>query len=98
MNKKYFFLKLNPPRASFMLDMTNEEKGVMQKHVAYWAPYVQDGTVLALGPVADPKGGFGIAIVRVDSDEQLRQLMANDPGNGLNTYEFHLMPRVATKY
>ena len=81
-----------------MLDMTDEERGIMQKHVAYWAPYVQDGTVLALGPVADPKGGFGIAIVRVDSDEQLKQLMANDPGNGLNTYEFHPMPRVATKY
>ena len=98
MNKRYFFLKLNPPRASFMLDMTDEEKAIMQKHVAYWAPYVQDGTVMALGPVADPKGGYGIAIVRVDTEEQLKQLMANDPANGLNTYEVHPMPRVATKY
>jgi uncharacterized protein YciI len=98
MNKKYYFLKLNPPRASFMMDMTDEEKATMQKHVAYWSTYVQDGTVLALGPVADPKGGYGIAIIRVDSDEQLQQLIANDPANGLNKYEYHIMPRLATKY
>lgn len=81
-----------------MLDMTDTEKAIMQKHIAYWAPYVQDGTVLVLGPVADPKGGYGIAIIRVDSDEQLKQLIANDPANGMNTYEFHPMARAATKY
>ena len=31
-NKKGFFLKLNPPRASFMLDMTDEEKSIMHQH------------------------------------------------------------------
>ena len=98
MDKKYFFLKLNPPRASFMFDMTDDEKAIMQKHVAYWAPYVQDGTVVILGPVADPKGGYGIAIVRVDNDEQLQQLIADDPANGMNSYELHPMPRAATKY
>ncbi len=96
--KKYFFLKLNPPRASFMLDMTDDERGIMLKHVAYWAPYVQDGTVLVLGPVADPKGGYGMAVIRVDDEEQLRQLIANDPANGMNSYEVHPMARVATKY
>jgi uncharacterized protein YciI len=78
--------------------MTDDERAVMHKHIAYWAPYVQDGTVLALGPVADPKGSYGIAIIRVDSDDQLRQLIANDPANGLNSYEFYPMPRAATKY
>ncbi|HTA28138.1 MAG TPA: YciI family protein [Bacteroidia bacterium] len=96
--KKYFFLKLNPPRASFMMDMTDEERGIMQKHVAYWAPYVQDGTVLVLGPVADPKGGYGMAVIRVDTEEQLQQLIANDPANRMNSYEFYPMARAATKY
>jgi hypothetical protein len=98
MDKKYFFLKLNPPRASFMLDMTDEERAIMHLHIAYWAPYVQDGTVLVLGPVADPKGGYGIAIIRVDNDEQLQELIGNDPANGLNSYEYHPMARVATRY
>lgn len=92
--KKNFFLKLNPPRASFMKDMDAEEKSTMQKHVAYWAPYVNDGTVIVLGPVMDPKGGYGVAVVRVDSDEQLEQLIANDPANGLNSYECYPMRAV----
>jgi len=94
--KKNFFLKLNPPRATFMMDMTAEEKSTMQKHVAYWAPYISDGTVIVLGPVMDPKGGYGIAVVRVDSDEHLQQLLASDPANGLNSYEYYPM-RAVTK-
>ena len=95
-DKKNYFLKLNPPRLSFMTDMNEEERSVMQKHVAYWAPYINDGTVIVLGPVMDPKGGYGIAILRVDSDEQLFELMANDPGNGLNSYEFYPMRAVTS--
>ena len=95
--KKNFFLKLNPPRTSFMMDMTAEEKGVMQKHVAYWTPYVNDGTVIVLGPVMDPNGGYGIAVVRVDSDEDLQQLLANDPANGMNSYEYYPMRAVTKK-
>ena len=79
-----------------MMDMTAEEKSVMQKHVAYWAPYVADGTVIVLGPVMDPKGGYGIAVVRVDNDEHLQKLLAADPANGLNSYEFYPM-RAVTK-
>ncbi len=95
-NKKSFFLKLNPPRTSFMLDMDEEERAIMQKHVAFWAPYVNDGTVIVLGPVMDPKGGYGIAVLRVDNEEQLYELMANDPGNGLNSYEFYPMRAVTS--
>ena len=89
-------MKLNPPRASFTKDMTTEELGIMKQHVAYWAPYVQNGTVIVLGPVADPKGGYGIAVVAVDSEEQLNELIAKDPANGLNSYEIHPM-RAVTK-
>src|SRR5712675_45709 len=95
--KKHFFLKLNPPRSSFTVDMSQEERNIMLRHVAYWAPYVNDGTVIVLGPVMDPKGGYGIAVVRVDSDEHLQQLLLNDPANGLNSYECYPM-RAVTKH
>jgi hypothetical protein len=95
-DKKSFFLKLNPPRASFTMDMTDAERSIMQKHVAYWAPYVQDGTVVVLGPVMDPKGGYGIAVLTVDNEEQLKTLIDNDPANGLNQYECYPM-RAVTK-
>ena len=91
-----YFLKLNPPRASFTIDMTGDERNIMQQHIAYWAPYVQDGTVIVLGPVMDPKGGYGIAVLAVDDEEQLNNLIAADPANGLNNYEVYPM-RAVTK-
>jgi uncharacterized protein len=96
-DKKAFFLKLNPPRSSFTQDMTAEERSIMQQHVAYWDPYVNDGTVIALGPVFDPKGGFGIAVIRVDSEAQLKDILTKDPANGLNSFEVYPM-RLKTKY
>ena len=79
-----------------MIDMSDEERGIMIKHVAYWAPYVDDGTVIVLGPVMDPKGGYGMAVVSVESEEELNQIIDSDPANGLNSYEVHPM-RVVTK-
>jgi hypothetical protein len=92
--KKHFFLKLNPPRASFTLDMTPEERSVMQAHVQYWMPFVQNGTVIVLGPVADPKGGFGISVIGVNDESELDHLTAGDPANGLCSYEIYPMRAV----
>jgi len=66
----------------------------MQKHVSYWPRYVEDGTVIVLGPVMDPKGGYGIAVVKVDNEDQLNHLIANDPANGLNSYKIYPMKAV----
>jgi hypothetical protein len=89
MAKMTFFLKLNPPRSSFTIDMTEEERAIMAKHVEYWKPYVQAGTAIVIGLVADLKGGYGIGVVQVDDEQQLNDLIANDPANGLHTYEVH---------
>jgi uncharacterized protein YciI len=92
--KKHFFLKLNPPRPSFTMDMSEEERKIMQQHVAYWKPYLDDGTLIVFGPVMDPKGGFGIAVVAVDNEEQLSRLVANDPANSIGSYEHYPMRAV----
>jgi uncharacterized protein YciI len=94
--KKHFFLKLNPPRASFMVDMNEEERQIMFNHIAFWKPFVENGTVIVLGPVMDPKGGFGIAVVAVDNEEELTAIISKDPANGLNNYEVYPM-RAVTK-
>ena len=93
-DKKHFFLKLNPPRPSFTMDMTDEEKKIMQSHVEYWRILLNKGIAIAYGPVFDPKGGYGVGIISVDNDEQLENLMKNDPANGLNHYEFYPMRAV----
>lgn len=35
-DKQQFLLKLNPPRASFMMDMTDDKRKTMEAHVGYW--------------------------------------------------------------
>jgi uncharacterized protein len=91
MQKKYYFLKLIPPRSSFIADMTEEERAVMHAHIAYWAPHVEAGTMIVMGPVADPNGGWGLGVMAVDHEAQLDELVKNDPANGLSHYEIYPM-------
>jgi uncharacterized protein len=94
MNKQQFFLRLNPPRPTFIMDMTAEEKEIMQKHVAYWTSLLNEGTAIVFGPVFDPKGGYGAGVVSVENEEHLRTIIDQDPANGLNKYEFYPMKAV----
>jgi len=94
MPKTHFALKLIPPRATFIQDMTADERNIMQQHQVYWRKLLADGIVLVYGPVLDPAGPYGFGIVAVDSEEQLKQLMAVDPANGLNKYEWYPMMAV----
>ncbi|HVC28646.1 MAG TPA: YciI family protein [Gammaproteobacteria bacterium] len=90
---RYFFYQLNSPRPSFPADITPAETQLMQAHAMYWRGLMAKGMVLAFGPVADPKGSFGIAVVRLEEgvDEQL--LAANDPINKADIgFHFNIFP------
>jgi hypothetical protein len=87
--KKYFILKLNPNRPTFAQDMSEEERKIMQQHVVYWRSLMSKGFVVTFGPVIDPKGVYGIAIVCVDSPEQVTDFIKHDPATSINTYEYY---------
>ena len=95
----YFLCKLTPPRKTFLLDMSDDERALMGEHRAYWAPYVEGGLVIAMGPVADPAGGYGVMIADVASQATLETLQANDPviraSRGFS-FETFVMPGLAT--
>ena len=93
----HFFLKLNPPRPTFMHDMTDAEKAIMQQHVAYWKDLLDKGIVIVYGPVMDPAGGYGIGVVEVENEEQVNELTSHDPANGLNSYEIFCMRAITPK-
>ena len=97
MNKVHYALYLNPPRPTFMQDMSDEERGIMQKHIVYWNSLMSEGKVLAFGPVLDPQGVYGLGIVEVENEEQLKAMISKDPANGLNKYEYYLMKAVTPK-
>jgi len=94
MNKKYFALKLIPPRASFALDMTNEERSVMQEHIDFWMELMKQGKVVVFGPVLDPQSVYGLGIVAVDNEEEVKAMMANDPAVKINRYEYYPMKAI----
>lgn len=79
MEKKYFLLKLIAPRPSFASDMTASERQVMEQHGAYLRNYVDRGTVIIMGPVLDPQGAWGLAVVEAGSEDEVRSIIAQDP-------------------
>jgi uncharacterized protein YciI len=76
---KYFLYKLIPPRPTFAQDMTDAEAKLMQQHVAYWKGLMDRGLVIVFGPVADPKGTYGVAILELEEEADANALGMNDP-------------------
>lgn len=93
-----FFCKLVPPRAGFAATLSAAEADVMRRHALYWQDLIGRGVlrVFALGPVMDPAGDFGIAVVEADGEAAVRACAAEDPavtsGIGMH-YDIHPMPR-----
>ncbi|MNH38442.1 YCII-related domain protein [compost metagenome] len=76
------------------MDMNNEEKAIMQQHVAYWMDLMNQGKVIVFGPVFDPNGAFGVGIVEASSEEEVKTLIDNDPASKINHYEVYPMKAV----
>ncbi len=94
---QFFLFRLNPPRPTFPMHMTAQEIAVMQEHFAYWAQLSDRGTAVAYGPVNDPKGTWGVAIVRVADEAEARSLQADDPAIRADigfAYDVFPMPQV----
>jgi hypothetical protein len=94
---QYFLYRLNAPRPTFLADMTPAEVALMQEHASYWGGQLAQGRVIAFGPVADPSGAYGIAILRLGDDSDPNALALDDPAIRANagfTSELHPMPQV----
>jgi uncharacterized protein len=89
----HFMFKLIAPRPTFAMDMNGEEKKLMQQHAIFWNDLLANGTALVYGPVLDPKGAYGLAIIEADSAKEAQAICTNDPTikASLNTYELHPM-------
>ncbi len=61
--------------------MSADEALVMRRHREYWTPRVEIGVVIAMGPVADPAGGYGVAIIEAPSRNALEAMLAVGPGD-----------------
>src|ERR1700690_1531612 len=89
----YFFIKTQNPRPTFHLDMTTEERAIMERHVAYCSEKATRGIAIVFGPVMDPKGVYGIGGYQGSDEVEMRDILEHDPANGLLKYEVQPMAR-----
>lgn len=70
---------------------------MMQVHAVYWRGLAAQGVAIAVGPVLDPKGAWGVAILDIDNREAAQGVLAHDPAieSGLGfSWVIHPMPNV----
>jgi uncharacterized protein YciI len=78
-----FVFRLQAPRPTFALDMTDEEREIMRRHAAYWQPLLDAGRMVVFGPVLDGTGSWGLGVVEAGDEggdeDELRAFAAQDP-------------------
>lgn len=92
---QHFLFKLVPPRPTFPMDMTATEAAIMQEHFAYWRRLLGDSKAVVYGPVMDPSGPYGIAVLEVEDEDSAREIGNNDPAieSGVGfSFQLHAMP------
>jgi len=99
MPKQHLFMRLIAPRPIFPGGMTEEELGLMKQHVQYAGQAFEAGMVLAYGPVLDPAGAFGIALLEVNDAAEAEEFARKDPSivAGMNTFSLTPMKIAASQ-
>lgn len=88
-----FLCKLIPPRTTFAQDMTEAEAKLMQEHVAYWRGLADKEIAVVFGPVADPRGAWGVGIVETENEAEVQVFRRDDPTIKANLgFEFEIYP------
>lgn len=74
-----WLIKIIPPRPTFDKDGTPAENALMSQHFVYWKDLNAKGICIFGGPVLDPKGVYGIIVVRAATLDEAKALAAADP-------------------
>jgi len=85
-----FVFRLIAPRPTFALDMTDEERTVMERHAAYWQSFIDSGQMVIFGPVLDTTGSWGLGVVEAEDEDELRAFAARDPAVTTGTAQIEI--------
>ena len=75
----YFHLRLVPPRPTFPHDASAKEMETMDRHADYWHRQAAAGTAIAVGPVFEGEGAWGMAVIEVEDERAARAVADADP-------------------
>ena len=90
----HYCLKLIASRPTFAFDMSAEERATINQHIQYWKQVAGAGKVAVFGPVMDPAGPCGMGVVAAESEDEIKEFMANDPASAILRYEYYPMQAV----
>ena len=84
-----WLIRIILPRPTFDKDIAPPEQALMRAHFLYWKDLFDKGVCVFGGPVLDPKGVYGIVVVRARSEDEARRLALADPSvkAGMNRFE-----------
>ncbi|HEV7649642.1 MAG TPA: YciI family protein [Actinophytocola sp.] len=96
---RFFVFRFVPYKPDLPTSMTAAEAATMAEHGAYWQALADRGTAVVFGPVADPAGAWGVAIVEVATEAAAQAIRAADPvvRADLGPVEIHPMPVAITR-
>jgi hypothetical protein len=66
-NNRFLYKIITPP-PTFVQDMTESKRKVMQEHATYWKGLIGDGIAIVFGLVLDPRGPWGVGITDVANE------------------------------
>lgn len=66
-----------PPREGFTENATPEESRIIERHFEYLQKREVEGRLILAGRIED--GRFGIALIEANSENEAKQIMADDP-------------------
>lgn len=89
-----FLYRLQPTRPTMLADgLAAAERAAVSEHVAYLERLAEIGTVLLFGRTQTTDAAtFGIVILRADSPEAARRIMAEDPAIRAGVMRAELFP------
>jgi uncharacterized protein YciI len=90
-----FVFRLLASRPTFAVDMSDGEREIMGRHAAYWRPYIDAGQMVVFGPVLDDTGSWGLGVIEVDDEDELRAFASRDPAVTSGTADMEIGKMVA---
>jgi uncharacterized protein YciI len=90
---KYYLCKYMPPRPDFLSTMTPQERQWMAEHGDFLNRLMDQGLIVAHGPVIDETGGYGVSLYQIADDQDIGAITSQDPivTNGAGHYEHYVM-------
>jgi uncharacterized protein YciI len=61
------------------MDMSEAEGEIIEAHFGYWAGVIAERKAVAYGPVLDPKGAYGFAVIEALDQAAAESVVSSDP-------------------